>query len=99
MPTTIARGNTAGKADLTTAVTALTASKAAVLVVVDIADILAAVGLSAEEKRAQALHRLLPELHAAVVNDARTDAAIDQQVADATARAAAEKAARPSGGL
>lgn len=92
MPTQLARANGNGTLNAS-------GTHARAVVLVDIADILAAVGIGAAEKRAQALSRLLAELHTAVVNDARTDAAIDQQVADATARAAAEKAARPTGGL
>lgn len=99
MPTIAERGTAGGKTSLTAAVTALTASKAAVLVTVDVADILAAVGLSAAEKRGQALRRLLEELYLAVDTDTRPDATIDQQVTDATARAAKEKAARPTGTL
>lgn len=72
---------------------------AKVTVLVDIADILAAAGIGAAEKRAQALHRLLAEFSTAVTNDARDTAAINQQIADATARAAAEIASKPTGTL
>lgn len=99
MPTLAERGTAGGKTALSSAVTALTASKAVALVSVDIADILAAVGLTAAEKRGQALRRLLEELHLAVDTDTRPDATIDQQVTEATARVAKEKAARPSGTL
>lgn len=99
MPSVAERGNAAGKTSLANAVNALTASKAAVLVSVDITDIIAAVGISNAEKRAQALQRLIDEFARAVTNDARTDAAINQQVTDAQARAAAEIASRPTGGL
>lgn len=99
MPTLAERGNVGGKTALSAALTALTASKAVALVSVDITDILAAVGLTAAEKRGQALRRLLEELQLAVDTDTRPDATIDRQVTEATARAAREKAARPGGSL
>jgi hypothetical protein len=99
MPVVAERGNLAGRTSLTTAVGALTGTMAGVLVSVDISDIVAAQGLTAAEKRAQSLRRLLAEFARSVESDARTDAAINQQIADAQARAAAELAARPAGSL
>jgi coenzyme F420-reducing hydrogenase delta subunit len=99
MPVATGRGNPAGKTALIAAVNATTGADGVVLVSVNIADILAAVGISPAEKRAQAMRRLVDELTLAVTNDARTNAEIDQQIADATARAARERDSRPTGSL
>ena len=92
MATALARSNSDGSANPS-------GQYARAVVVVPIADILTAPGLTNAEKRGRALLRLVAELSAAVANDGRTDAEIDQQVTDAQAKAAADKASKPRGGL
>ncbi len=76
---------------------------ATVTITVNVADIVAAVGISAAEKKAQAIQRAAAELSSAIVASGQTDAEIDAQVAalkaQADTEAAARKVARPTGTL
>lgn len=80
-----------------------TGTNAVVTITTDVADILAAVGISNAEKKAQAMRRVLDELTIAVANHARPDNEIDAEAtrlaADATADAARKKAVKPTGTL
>lgn len=70
-----------------------------VVVLVDIGDILAMVGVPNGEKRRLALKRALEEFQRSFDADGLSDATINQQVTDAQSRAAAQIAARPTGTL
>lgn len=69
-----------------------------VTVTVNIADIRAS-GVTAGEKRTQALHRAHAELSRAVEAHNRSDAEIDAMVTAVQAEAARLKAAKPTGSL
>jgi hypothetical protein len=68
-----------------------------VTVTVDVSDLVAAVGISNADKKAQAMRRALDQLAAGVRALGLSDADLDQQAADASTLAASLKAARPSG--
>lgn len=70
-----------------------------VTVTVDIADIVAAVGIPNAEKRASAMQRALNHLSDSVRAGSRTDSELDQQTTAAAAEATRLKAARAGGTL
>lgn len=70
-----------------------------VTIAIDVSDIIAAVGIPASEKKAQALQRCLNELSLSYEAHSLTDAAIDARVTAQTANATKLKAARPTGNL
>lgn len=72
---------------------------ATITITVNVADIIAAVGLSASERRAQVMNRALGELSDSVRVDPHTDAEIDASVAARTEEANRMKATRATGGL
>ena len=99
MSVVASRGSAAGKTEITTAVNATTANHAIVLVVVDVTDILALVGVSKPEIKQRCLARVLAELQRSIETSQQTDATLDQRVTDLQAQVAILKSARHTGSL